>query len=446
MTTTETKKYHERLNHYFTFDYIPSSNNAELTIEKLFDELSLGKAKKRKLTKENLNKKYHSFSLFLSTLLAKTKLNKAKHCYRSLMRDRFTGEPVSYRHFQDFKTVMLKHGYLRYEKGKFHEDEDAYFFQTEEEKRRGKKEYIYYSASKFFVSNKLVGFCNDIGINEQNISKQFIQLKPDVFIEARYPSKRARANRFKGRRVRKTDLYLMDEAHKQQAVMRDVNDFLFAQKLSGAVFNGLKRVYSDFTDDGSYQFDKGGRLYAFGEDNYQRLKKEERAKLKINGEKVCEIDIHASFLTILHGLMKKRMPNRANLYGVTNLPRMVVKSWINNSITVGHPIGRWPKDTMEEFAKEMPDCKYPTAPKTGKKILEYYAFLEDLEAAELDWRRLHNVEGGIMLEAVRRLSRLGIAAYPIHDSLLVARPYKKTAHNILSDCFHEAVGLSPILK
>ena len=60
MTTTETKKYHERLNHYFTFDYIPSSNNAELTIEKLFDELSLGKAKKRKLTKENLNKKYHS--------------------------------------------------------------------------------------------------------------------------------------------------------------------------------------------------------------------------------------------------------------------------------------------------------------------------------------------------------------------------------------------------
>jgi len=51
-----------------------------------------------------------------------------------------------------------------------------------------------------------------------------------------------------------------------------------------------------------------------------------------------------------------------------------------------------------------------------------------------------------MLEAVRKLSRLGIAAYPIHDSLLVARQYKNMAHNILSDCFHEAVGLSPILK
>ena len=151
---------------------------------------------------------------------------------------------------------------------------------------------------------------------------------------------------------------------------------LFAQKLSGAVFNGLKRVYSDFTDDGSYQFDMGGRLYAFGEDNYQRLKKEERAKLKINGEKVCEIDIHASFLTVLHGIMNKPMPNRTNLYDITDLPRMVVKSWINNSITMGHPISCWPKDSMEELAKEMPDYKYPTAPKSGEQILKHYAFLE----------------------------------------------------------------------
>ena len=441
-----TKKTEERLNYYFTFDYLPSSNKSNSAIEKLFDELSLGKGKTRNLTKENSNKKYHSFSLFLSTLLAKTRLNKAKHCYRSLMRDRFTGEPVSYRHFQDFKAVMLEHGYLHHEKGKFHEDEDAHFFQTDEEKKQGVKEYIYYSASKFLVSDKLVGFCNDNGINEQNISKQFIQLKPEIFIEARYPSKRVRAIKSKGRRVRKADLYLMAEAHEQQSVMCEVNDFLFAQKLSGAVFNGLKRVYSDFTDDGSYQFDKGGRLYAFGEDNYQRLKKEERAKIKINGEKTCEIDIHASFLTILHGIMNKPMPNRTNLYDITDLPRMVVKSWINNSITMGHPISRWPKDTMEEFAKEMPDYKYPTAPKSGEQILKHYAFLEDLEAAGLDWRRLHNIEGGIMLEAVRRLSRLGIAVYPIHDSLVVPRQHRQRCVDLLSECFREMCEIHPILK
>lgn len=238
----------------------------------------------------------------------------------------------------------------------------------------------------------------------------------------------------------------MDEAHEQQAVMREVNDFLFAHKLSGAVFNGLKRVYSDFTDDGSYQFDKGGRLYAFGEDNFQRLKKEERAKLKINGEKVCEIDIHASFLTILHGIMNKPMPNRANLYDITDLPRMVVKSWINNSITMGHPISRWPKETMEEFAKEMPDYKYPTAPKAGAKILEHYKFLDDLDAAGLDWRRLHNIEGGMMLEAVRKLSRLGIAAYPIHDSLIVSKQFKQQCFDLLSECFFKATGTVPLLK
>jgi len=442
----DTKKTEDRLNYYLTFDYLPSSRKAELAIEKLFDELSLGKGKQRNLTEDNSNKKYHSFSLFLSTLLAKTRLTQTKHCYRSMMRDKFTGEPVSYRHFQSFKAALLKHGFIYHQKGKFHEDEEAHFFRTEEEKKHGKKKYIYYSAAKFFVSEKLLGFCNDNGITELNVLKHFIQRRPDTFIEARYPGTKSRKVNYKGRKARRADVYKLAEAQAQQAIMREVNDFLFAQKLSGCVFNGLKRVYNDYVDDGSYGFDMGGRLYACGENNYQRMKKEERAKLKINGERVCEVDIHASFLTILHGIMNKRMPNRANLYSVTNLPRMVVKSWINNSITMGHPISRWPKDTMEEFAKEMPDYKYPTAPKAGEQILKHYAFLDDLEAAGLDWRRLHNIEGGMMLEAVRKLSRLGIAAYPIHDSLLVARRHKNVAHNILSDCFHDAAGLSPTLK
>ena len=42
----DTKKTEEKLNYYFTFDYLPSSNKSNSAIEKLFDELSLGKGKK----------------------------------------------------------------------------------------------------------------------------------------------------------------------------------------------------------------------------------------------------------------------------------------------------------------------------------------------------------------------------------------------------------------
>jgi len=442
----DTKKTEERLNYYFTFDYLPSSNKSNSAIEKLFDELSLGKGKTRNLTEENSNKKYHSFSLFLSTLLAKTRLDGSKHCYRSLMRGKFTGEPVSYRHFQDFKAAMLQHGYLHHEKGRFHEDEDAHFFQTEEEIRQGKKEYVYYSASKFFVSDKLVIFCNDNGIDANTVLKHFTQLKPKIFIEARYPSKRIKVTKIPGRKVRKADLYQMAEANAQQSVMYELNDFLFAQKLTGAVFTGLKRVYNDYTNDGSYNFSKGGRLYAFEEDNYQRLSKEERAKIKINGEKTCEIDIHASFLTILHGILDKPLPNRANLYDITDLPKLVVKSWINNSISMGHPIVRWPKKTLEDFSKDLPGYKFPTAPTVGREIQEYYPLIGDLKAAGLDWRRLHNIEGNIVLNAVRRFQGLGIPALPVHDSLIVPRQHKQQCVDMLSECFQELTGIIPILK
>ena len=44
---------------------------------------------------------------------------------------------------------------------------------------------------------------------------------------------------------------------------------------------------------------------------YQSMPKEERAKITMNGEPVLEIDVRASYLTILYGIMgNRRQPIR----------------------------------------------------------------------------------------------------------------------------------------
>jgi len=442
----DTKNTNEKLNYYFTFDYLPSSNKSKLFIDKLFFELNLNKGKKRDLSQANLAKKYHSFSLLVSTLLSKTRFNKNKYCYRSLMKGKFTGEEVSYRHFKSFTSSLIESGYLLHEKGRYHEDEDADFFLTEEEKKQSKKQFIYYSASKYFMSDKLIQLCRDNGLDENNLKHEFLQLRPTTFIEARYPSKRLKSQIIYGNKATKAEVYKIPKAHTLQDTMNEINDFLFSQRFEGAVFNGLKRIFADFTDDDSYDFNKGGRIYAFGENNYQRLKKAERKQIKINGERVCEIDIHASFLTILHGIMDKPIPNRNNLYEITDFPQLVVKAWLNNSITIGHPIVRWPSKTIEELNKELPTYQIPTAPKVGKEILKHYPFINDLDAAGIDWKTLHYIESKIILKAMTELKRQGIPSYPVHDSLIVSERFEKECLETTCYSFEETVGKTPLLK
>ena len=55
-------------------------------------------------------------------------------------------------------------------------------------------------------------------------------------------------------------------------------------------------------DEEGFAWNKGGRLYSDGKGSYQNIPRPERLKMTIDGESVCEIDIRASYLTILHAL------------------------------------------------------------------------------------------------------------------------------------------------
>jgi hypothetical protein len=67
----------------------------------------------------------------------------------------------------------------------------------------------------------------------------------------------------------------------------------------GGTHRGYRRIFNCGDQEG-FDWNKGGRLYSQGEDSYQRLHKDERLKMLIDGQPVVEIDVTASFLTILH--------------------------------------------------------------------------------------------------------------------------------------------------
>ena len=71
--------------------------------------------------------------------------------------------------------------------------------------------------------------------------------------------------------------------------------------------------------------------------------------MTISGEKVVEIDINASYLTILHGIAGYPLPNRDDLYAIGSYNRVIVKAWI--TATIGHHgfHTKWPDNAIKEI-------------------------------------------------------------------------------------------------
>ena len=79
---------------------------------------------------------------------------------------------------------------------------------------------------------------------------------------------------------------------------------------------------------------QGGRIYGVGDYNYQNVRKSDRPNLRIDGEPIVEIDINASYLSILHGISGCPLPERDDLYDIGGIDRTIIKAWVSS--TIGH--------------------------------------------------------------------------------------------------------------
>jgi hypothetical protein len=142
-------------------------------------------------------------------------------------------------------------------------------------------------APRFKATPKLVAVAGEHGVQQADLERHFptpIPQEPLVL--------KARSGE-----PMKID-YTDDVLALRQAII-DLNNFLDQFTIEGGFHRGYIRIFH-LGDHRAFAWDLGGRLYSHGDGNYQQLPGAERLKMTINGEAVCELDVRASYLTILH--------------------------------------------------------------------------------------------------------------------------------------------------
>ena len=220
------------------------------------------------------------------------------------------------------------------------------------------------------------------------------------------------------------------EAHRIQQGIAEANAYAAQHDVQGCLAPRWYRVFVECSL-------LGGRWQAAGREGvYQVMPEADRlAKITIGREAVAEVDVKASHLSIMHGLLGLPLPD-GDPYVLSGIEdRNVVKAWITATLGKGSPVRRWaPRAT-----KSNPSLTQHDAREIGRLICHRYPFLRQparavATAAGLDQlghigtperlltHRLMAIEAQALTGAMMYLrTARGVLALPIHDSLIVPR-------------------------
>ena len=170
--------------------------------------------------------------------------------------------------------------------------------------------------------------------------------------------------------------------------------------------------------------------------------------MTIEGEDVVEVDINASYLTILHGLSGYPLPERDDIYDISGIDRSIVKAWVSS--TIGHHSfhTRWPKNAIVELNDagiDKPDSL--TMKSLQSTILEYFPMLANWPLQKITWADLMFIESEVIIGTMVELMRsFGVPYFSVHDSIIVRRIDQQIALDTLRNQFLNRVGIEPRLK
>ena len=298
-------------------------------------------------------------------------------------------------------------------------------------------------ATRFKATKAFLGLCLDNGLKLAQVNKHFKRRPSLKEIRLKASSSRTLGSKIRGRAIK------VEQTDATEAIRRrllEVNKFLVAQNYQGTEFYGLRRIFNE-GDHPSFNWNQGGRLYGVGEDNYQLLKKAQRRKIKINGEAVVELDINASYLRILHGLRGFPLPTQNDIYAITGLSRALVKAWV--SATLGHTTFHraWPPRSLADLKKAgVVVGSKMTYPGLMPKVLAHFPVLQDWPDCGVRWSSLMYEEAEAMMSTMETLRYEGVAALPVHDSLIVPKSHGQLAARIIKETFEERFGVDFVVS
>jgi len=413
----------------------PSSPEAKALVNDIINIIEQAEQRQRARKAKDMAAFRSAVGLIVGDLLIAVEVKEHGWSYHGLSPAAFEDRPVGYKTFKPIVKTMETAGLIVVSKGR-----NAKAPQFNE----GVTSYYPGFASRFRPTQVLVSMARASGIGQGQARKHFIQQLPKKVIEVRGKSTTVRGLKTKGKKLK------FARAEKSKAIEDEVkalNSFLVDFELQGGSFSGYRRLFSKGDIDG-FDFQWGGRLYGVGDYNYQTIKKTDRQKMTIGGEKVVEIDINASYLTILHGIAGYPLPNRDDLYAIRGCNRSIVKAWI--TATIGHYglHARWPKNAIQEIKDAGVDKSSElTMTSLQPIILDHFPMLADWPSQKITWADLMFIESEIIIGTMTELMHShGIPCFSVHDSIIVRESDQQIAMETLKEQFFRRANIEPRLK
>ena len=379
---------------------------------------------------------------FLADLLLATANRDADGlCYRSMKRETFTGQRVSFRPFEQVVQAFKELDLAQHIRGRGHVrrnpfDEDGTL--------------TYYAgkgiASRFRATQGLLDMAAGEDIILEDVRSHFKELLPVEPLQLKSSAVRVGGTKQDG------ELKTIRWGPKSLALKAQIvslNAFLAEFNIQGGHHAGYRRIFND-GDSRTFNWNKGGRLYG-ATGSYQYLAPSTRLQMTIGGSRVVEIDISASYLTMLYGLLGEHSfdPHVRDPYAVDGVERSVAKAWtaVTFSNDVGH-FTRWPASMMKAFLKSdgrnLPDVMSTSKVRTA--MVARHPILARWGTLGITWADLMFHESQAVLGAMQELMAAGIPSLSVHDSLIVREEDREVSLETLGRHYHAVSGITPRMK
>lgn len=434
--------------HFATLSSRPVTEEAKLLIERLADVLleheakhlppKTGKTRNNKRGPKRAADFRHALGAFLADLLkAYTKQAADGWVFRSLQKQSFTGQAISYHTFKAIHEAMRSYGLIEHIPGKPLGSSNA--FNPGQFIKNGGQ------ASHFRATQVLLDTAEGLGVTPETVGAHFLQDLPRKPLVLKASSTKKNGQKISGRQI---SFKTTPVTQQLEADVRQLNQFLDRFDLRGGTHRGYRRIFNE-GDRENYGWDKGGRLYSQGDDSYQRLKKEKRLEMTIDGEPVVEIDITASYLTIYHALKGQPFDASSDPYAFQGYDRGLVKLWAIATFGNNEHLKRWPKDLSRDYKKNKghtPGEKHPV--KAIRALFEdQYPVLREWGQDGITWADLMFIESRAMVGSMLELmEKHGRPSFGVHDSLIVAQRDLELACEVLKWHYKASCSIEPSLK
>ena len=420
---------------YMALDRYPVTDLANDLCRVVGDYLiNTDRKRKNRRGKEALEKYHRATGAVIADLMLGFRREKSPLSYRTLSPATFTDGSVSYRNFKSIIDALEGLGLVF---------KAAQGFYRRETISSGQ-------ATRYGINTVLLEIAADFEITPTNIDKHFACELPRTPLVLHSAKERqdwrhslSRYRPFTGKkRVR---FETTDRTRKLEAEVTELNEFFSGFKLEGGTHRGYRRIFNLGIPEG-YRWNKGGRLYSAGEENYQMLPAGERAQMRIDGELVKELDIRASFLTILYAQCGQTLDLSTDPYEVQGVKREVVKQWVVMTLGNGTFHRSWPKDFKDMFLKKTGDELQKVYPiKTVRDaVLSRHPVITKCQNHQLDIFDLMYLEAEAMVRAMLQLKRAyGIPSLTVHDSIIVRERDMCAAAEAVTRSFKSICGVEP---